>query len=94
MSDYLYGINKKFSKRNAFVFFSRYSSEMLNKVEMIIHYSIVIGIYVKIPSLLPSILGRSTLYERPLQIYMGVGVLLLPLKYPAMQKVRSTNVKI
>ena len=62
--------------------------------EMIIHYSIVIGIYVKIPSLLPSILGRSTLYERPLQIYMGVAVLLLPLKYPATQKVRSTNVKI
>ena len=38
---------------------------------------------VKIPTLLPSILGQSTTSTGLMQISMDIGVLLLRLKYPA-----------
>ena len=41
---------------------------------------------VKIPSLLPNILGQSTMSTRPMQIYMDVDVSLLSFKYPAALK--------
>ena len=41
---------------------------------------IAIKIYVKITSLLSSILGWSTAYTRPMHIYMSVGVFNLPIE--------------
>ena len=41
---------------------------------------------VKIPSLLPSILGQSTTSARPMQIYMDAGVSLHRFTYPATLK--------
>ena len=47
---------------------------------------IIIHCYVKILSLLPSILGRSTASTRPMYIYMGIAVLLLHFQKPATRK--------
>ena len=41
---------------------------------------------VKLPSLLPSILGRRATSIRPIQIFMGIGALLFRFKYPATLK--------
>ena len=41
---------------------------------------------IKIPSLLPSILGQSATSGRPMQIYTDVCVSLLRFKYPATPK--------
>ena len=45
----------------------------------IIDTNIVIKMYVKIPSLLSSILDRSMTYAKPMNIYMGVGVTAFPI---------------
>ena len=52
--------------------------------------SIAIKKDVKIPSLLPSILGQS-MSARPMQIYMGTRVLLLHFKHPATLKENFTR---
>ena len=41
-----------------------------------------IKIYVKIPSLVPSILDRSMASTKPMNIYMGVGVTAFPNNLP------------
>ena len=46
---------------------------------------------VKIPTLLPSILGQCTTSIRPLQSYMDVGISLLRFKYPKTLKKRYQN---
>ena len=70
----LFGVKQKFSFTLAFVFSSHwmYFSEINTKKKKII----AIKIYLKIPSLFPSILGRSMVFAKLIHIYMGVGVLL------------------
>ena len=41
---------------------------------------------VKIPSLLPSVLGQSMTSTTPMQIFMDVGLSLIRFKYPAKLK--------
>ena len=41
---------------------------------------------VKMPSLLPSVLGQSTTSTTPMEIYMDVGLSLIRFKYPAKLK--------
>ena len=41
---------------------------------------------VKIPSLLPSVLGQSMTSATPMQIFMDVGLSLIRFKYPAKLK--------
>ena len=53
--------------------------------------SIAIKTEVKIPPLLPIILGQSTASTRPTQIYIYVGVSLLCFKYPATLKKITRN---
>ena len=54
--------------------------------------SIAIKTDVKIPSLLPSIFGQSTMSTRTMQIFMDIGVSLLRFKYPAtLRKTSKSN---
>ena len=74
----LLGVNQKFSLTNTFIFFLnwRYFPELYIYIYIYIkiyYYQI----YVKIPSLLLSVLRQSTESTRLMHIYMGVGVLLL-----------------
>ena len=45
-------------------------------------------------SLLPSVLGQSTISTRPMKIYMNVGVSLLRLKYPATLKLTFLEMQL
>ena len=50
-------------------------------------------IYVKTPSLLPSVLGPTTASARPMHIYIGVGVLLLYFQKPTTRTNCNTNMQ-